>query len=90
MGPSRLEEMEVNGMAAAYILVSVEAGRAKEVLDVIRDLEGVQQAHACWGQPDIFAFFQVSDDHELAEVVLDTIHDLEGVRSTETHLVVDV
>lgn len=77
-------------MAAAYILVSVEAGRAKEVLEVVRNLQGVQQAHACWGQPDIFAFFQVSDDHELADVVLDSIHNLDGVRSTETHLVVDV
>lgn len=77
-------------MAAAYILVSVEAGRAKEVLEVIRGLEGMKQAHACWGQPDIFAFFEVADDHELADVVLDAIHNLDGVRSTETHLVVDV
>lgn len=77
-------------MAAAYILVSVEAGRAKEILETIRALDGVRQAHACWGQPDIFAFFEVADDHELADVVLETIHNLEGVRSTETHLVVDV
>lgn len=77
-------------MAAAYILVSVEAGKAKEVLETIRSLDGVRDAHACWGQPDIFAFFEVPDDHELADVVLGTIHNLPGVRSTETHLVVEV
>lgn len=77
-------------MAAAYILVSVEAGRTKEVLGTIRGLEGVKQAHACWGQPDIFAFFELSDDKDLADVVLGSIHTLTGVRSTETHLVVDV
>jgi DNA-binding Lrp family transcriptional regulator len=76
--------------AAAYILVSVEAGHAKDVLDAIRSIEGARQAHTCWGQPDIFAFFEVPDDRHLAEVVLDQIHNMPGVRSTETHLVVDV
>ncbi len=77
-------------MSAAYILVSVEAGHAKEVLQKIRSLEGVKQAHTCWGQPDIFAFFEVPDDRHLAEVVLDQIHNMPGVRSTETHLVVEM
>ena len=77
-------------MAAAYILVSVQAGQAREVLDAIRAIEGVRQAHTCWGQPDIFAFFEVSDDKHLAEVVLEKIQNLPGVRTTETHLVVDL
>lgn len=77
-------------MAAAYILVSVEAGRAKEVLAAVRALDGVKQAHTCWGQPDIFAYFEVADDRHLAEVVLEKIHKMDGVRSTETHLVVDL
>lgn len=77
-------------MAAAYILVSVEAGRAKEVLAAVRGLDGVRQAHTCWGQPDIFAYCEVPDDHHLADVVLGTIHNMAGVRSTETHLVVEM
>lgn len=76
--------------AGAYILVSVEAGHAKEILSTIRSLDGVQQAHTCWGQPDIFAYCEFPDDRHLAEVVLDRIHNLPGVRSTETHLVVEM
>jgi DNA-binding Lrp family transcriptional regulator len=76
--------------AAAYILVSVEAGHAKETLEKVRSLDGVKQAHTCWGQPDIFAFCEFPDDKHLAEVVLDEIHNLPGVRSTETHLVVEM
>ncbi len=76
--------------AAAYILVSVEAGHAKETLKKVRSLAGVKQAHTCWGQPDIFAFCEFPDDKHLAEVVLDQIHNLPGVRSTETHLVVEM
>jgi DNA-binding Lrp family transcriptional regulator len=77
-------------VAAAYILVSVDAGHAKSALETIRKIAGVKQAHACWGQPDIFAYCEMTDDSHLAEVVLDEIHSLEGVRSTETHLVVGV
>jgi DNA-binding Lrp family transcriptional regulator len=76
--------------AGAYILVSVEAGHAKDILATIRSLDGVKQAHTCWGQPDIFAYFEVPDDRHLAEVVLERIHGLSGVRSTETHLVVEM
>jgi DNA-binding Lrp family transcriptional regulator len=77
-------------MAAAYILVSVQAGEASVVLDAIRALDGLRQAHTCWGQPDIFAFFEVPDDRHLAEVVLEKIHKMPGVRATETHLVVNL
>ena len=77
-------------MAAAYILVSVDAGKAGEVLESMRAMDGVRQAHACWGQPDIIAFVESSDDHELADVVLGRLHTLAGVRATETHLVVEV
>lgn len=77
-------------LAAAYILVSVDAGQARSVLDSIRAMDGVRDAHACWGQPDIIAFFEAADDHQLADVVLNTIHTMPGVRSTETHLVVEV
>ncbi len=75
-------------MAAAYILVSVDAGHAKSTLEAIRSIDGVKQAHTCWGQPDIFAYCEMPDDNMLAGVVLDRIHELPGVRSTETHLVV--
>jgi DNA-binding Lrp family transcriptional regulator len=80
----------VIAVAGAYILVSVQAGHAREVLDEIRALDGVKQAHTCWGQPDIFAYFEVPDDRHLAEVVLEKIHNMAGVRSTETHLVVNL
>jgi DNA-binding Lrp family transcriptional regulator len=81
---------EVMPMAAAYILVSVQAGQARDVLEQIRSLDGVRQAHTCWGQPDIFAYFEVPDDKHLADIVLERIQNMTGVRTTETHLVVDL
>jgi DNA-binding Lrp family transcriptional regulator len=90
-GPDRYTfSAEVIAVAGAYILVSVEAGKAREVLDTIRALDGARQAHTCWGQPDIFAYFEVPDDRHLAEIVLEQIQNMPGVRTTETHLVVDL
>ena len=41
-------------MVSAYVLVSVEAGKNQDVVAALRQVAGVTQAHACWGQPDIF------------------------------------
>jgi hypothetical protein len=51
---------------------------------------GVTQAHACCGQPDIFAYIEDDDDRAMADTVLVTIHGIPGVRATETHLVAPV
>ena len=75
-------------MVSAYVLVSTEPGKIQEVASAMQDVSGVKQAHACWGQPDIFAFIEVPDEKALAETVLSTIQGLPGVRGTETHVVV--
>jgi DNA-binding Lrp family transcriptional regulator len=77
-------------MVSAYVLVSVEAGKNQEVVAALRSMDAVKQAHACWGQPDIFAFVEVADEPTLAEVVLTTIQGLPGIRTTETHIVAPV
>jgi DNA-binding Lrp family transcriptional regulator len=78
------------GMVSAYILVSVEPGKNQEVVAALRTVNGVKQAHACWGQPDIFAFVEVADEGALAETVLTTIQGIPGVRTTETHVTAPV
>ena len=77
-------------MLSAYVLVSVEPGKNEEVVSALRDVGGVKQAHACWGQPDIFAFVEVADEKALSEMVLTTIQSIPGVRATETHVVAAV
>ena len=77
-------------MASAYVLVSVEPGKNQDVVAALRQVAGVTQAHACWGQPDIFGYIEVDDDRAMADTVLVTIHAIPGVRTTETHLVAPV
>ena len=75
-------------MVSAYVLVSVESGSSQEALAALRSTPGVKQAHACWGQPDIFTFVEVSDERVLADTVLSTMQGIVGARRTETHIVV--
>jgi DNA-binding Lrp family transcriptional regulator len=75
-------------VVSAYVLVSVEPGKNREVLEALRGVQGVRQAHACWGQPDIFSFVEVADERTLADTVLTRIQGIAGVRATETHIVI--
>jgi DNA-binding Lrp family transcriptional regulator len=73
----------------AYILIKVKAGRTKDVLQVLKRLTGVEQAHSCFGRPDIILFIAVADERALSDVVITKIHQVEGVEETDTHIVAD-
>ena len=73
----------------AYILIKVKAGRTKDVLRSLKKIPGVEQAHPCFGQPDIFSFVSVADEKALSDVVITKIHTLEGVEETDTHIVAE-
>ncbi len=71
----------------AYILLKVKTGKPKDVLNVLRGISNVEQAHACFGQPDIFALIHADDDRALAEMIMTTIQTIPGVEETDTHIV---
>ena len=73
----------------AYILIKVKAGRTKDVLQALKRLAGVEQAHSCFGRPDIILFISVADERALSDVVITKIHQVEGVEETDTHIVAD-
>lgn len=73
----------------AYVLIKVKAGRTKEVLKTLKKIEGVEQAHPCFGQPDIFSFVSVADEKSLSDLVITKVHTIEGVEETDTHIVAE-
>ncbi len=73
----------------AYVLIKVKAGRTKEVLTTLKKLAGVEQAHPCFGQPDIFSFVNVEDEKSLSDLVISKVHTIEGVEETDTHIVAE-
>jgi DNA-binding Lrp family transcriptional regulator len=72
----------------AYVMISVRAGRVRDILEAVTQLPGVRHADACWGLPDVFAYVDTEDEKSLNLLVLDQIQGLDGVERTETHIAV--
>ena len=73
----------------AYVLINVRAGMAREVVEKVRQIEGVKSANACWGRPDTFTFVEVANEKALADAVLAKIQTIDGVECTDTHIVIE-
>ena len=73
----------------AYIVISAEAGKSRDVAKQIASLPGVKMADACWGSRDVFAVVEVKETQELNKLVMDKIQRLQGVRETNTHIALD-
>ena len=74
-------------MAAAYVLMTVEAGKVGKALTGVKAIRGVKTAHAVAGPHDIIAFVEGDNLEQLGQRVLLEIHNLSGVRSTVTAVV---
>ncbi len=71
----------------AYIMLKVKTGKPKDVLSVLRGISSIDQAYACFGQPDIIALIHADDDRALAEMIMTSIQTIPGVEETDTHIV---
>ena len=76
-------------MTRAYVLIKARAGQSLDVAKAVGKIGGVKSAHACWGQPDIFAFVEAADEKTLANLVLSKIQAVDGVVETDTHIVIE-
>ena len=63
----------------AYVLINVRAGKVRELVTAVSELEGVRHADACWGLPDVFAYVETPDEKSLNRLVVDQIRLGDGV-----------
>jgi DNA-binding Lrp family transcriptional regulator len=71
-------------IASAYVLINVEAGKAKQVYDALLEIEGTQSAEAVLGPYDIIALVQGTDFPNIGSKVLNQIQQIQGVERTLT------
>jgi DNA-binding Lrp family transcriptional regulator len=69
----------------AYVLVQISAKDPSDVVENIRGIEGVEQAHLTLGATDCFAFISVPDLVALGDC-LGAIEAVKGVERTDTRL----
>jgi DNA-binding Lrp family transcriptional regulator len=74
-------------MIATYVLIRISATDPGEVVEKLRRIEGVKQAHVTAGPVDCIAFIEGPDLDALTASVL-AIRAMEGVERTDSRLAV--
>ncbi len=71
-------------MSTAYVLINCDLGFDTEIIDEIRQLEEVKEAHGIFGAYDIIVKLESDNVENLRDVITWKIRKLNRVRSTLT------
>jgi DNA-binding Lrp family transcriptional regulator len=74
-------------LATAYILLTTEIGAEKLVLNSLKKIRGVQEAHSLWGVYDIIANVQAQDMEDLKNIITKQINKIGKVNSKLTMII---
>lgn len=77
-------------MVKAFIFITVEPGNVKDVLDRVKEIKGVQRAHALTGPYDIVVEVTGETIEDIGRSVVEKIQKIEGVERTLTSIIVDI
>ncbi len=76
-------------MTTAYVLINSDMGYEAEVIDEIKQLEDVKEAHEVFGAYDILAKVESANVKNLRDTITWKIRKLNRIRSTLTLMVTD-
>ena len=76
-------------MAIAYVLINVELGKEKDILNQLRSIENVKEVNAVYGVYDIITKVEADSMEKLKEIVTYKIRRLADIRSTLTMTVAE-
>jgi DNA-binding Lrp family transcriptional regulator len=82
------EEKGVRHMITAVVLVNTEFDSQNKVIENLRKVEGVQEAHQVYGVYDLFVKIKANSIERLKEIIQLNIRRLEGVTNSLTLMVV--
>ncbi len=76
-------------MTTAYVLINCDLGFDTEIIDEIKQLEGVNEVHGIFGAYDIIVKLESDNVENLKDVITWKIRKLNRVRSTLTLLTME-
>jgi DNA-binding Lrp family transcriptional regulator len=74
-------------MPTAFVLIGVEAGSERGVIDQLKALNNVKDVYPVYGVYDIVAKIQASSERELKETITYRLRGLAKIKSTQTLMV---
>ncbi|WP_318568341.1 Lrp/AsnC ligand binding domain-containing protein [Salinigranum marinum] len=76
-------------MVHAFIMVKTGAGESEQLLEPVRGLDLVTEAHIVAGAYDIIAEVDAAEVYDVLKVASSGIQGLQGVRDTKTYIAMD-
>jgi len=78
----------VSFLAKAFVLINAETGSEKNVVEKVRTLKNVREAHFVFGVYDVIAVVEAPDIDELRNTIHNQMRQVKGIRSTCTMVVI--
>jgi DNA-binding Lrp family transcriptional regulator len=79
----------VVAMDKALVLLTLEPTSERDVLNKLRKLKGVTEAHFLYGPYDAYVIIEGKSSSDLQALVIDRIRHIEGINSTMTCFIAD-
>jgi len=76
-------------MVHAFVMVKTEAGEGERLLDAIRQVLSVTEAHIVAGNYDIIAEMDTEEVYDVLKSVSGDVQGLQGVTDTKTYISMD-
>jgi len=73
--------------AKAFVLIETTVGRVKEVVDALRQVEGVKSVDPVTGPYDVIAVVEQDSLTDIGDLITGKIHPVPGISRTVTCLV---
>ena len=77
-------------MALAWILISCEPGRERDVYRHLLSISAVSEVSVVYGELDLVARIDFENEIEMSKTLIGEMRHVEGVRKTETLIAVEV
>jgi len=73
----------------AFVMITAEIGKENDVLDELKKIEHVKEAHLVYGVYDVVAKVEAETMDRLKELITSKVRRLKSVRSTLTMIVME-
>ena len=76
-------------MVRAFVMVKTAAGESEPMVEAIREIETVTEAHVVAGEFDVIAEVDAPEIYEVLHTASSSIQGLDGVVDTKTYFALD-
>jgi DNA-binding Lrp family transcriptional regulator len=76
-------------MVHAFVMIKTEAGEGERLVDAIREVVSVTEAHIVAGNYDIIAEMDTDEVYDVLKSVSGDVQGLQGVTDTKTYISMD-